>query len=333
MLTRIFLLSAILAGPAVADVPRVATDILPVHGLVSRVMAGIGEPVLVVPPNASPHGYAMRPSEARALEQADLIVWVGPDLTPWLEDAVATLAADAKSLRLLAVAGTHLLSFGGDHADAHGDGHTVEEDHAEYAGHDHDGEAHADQIHSGGDEDHADEHDHAGGTDPHAWLDPDNGALWLGALAEALAELDPENAGTYRANAAAGQAEIAVATTEAESLIAPAKDRAFLTFHDAYGYFEERFDVPSSGSVRLGDATSPGAASLAALRDRVVTDGIVCLFSEPQFDPGLAGAVIEDSDAEISVLDPIGLSVAPGPDFYPNFIKGLAVDMTGCLTR
>ena len=100
-----------LAGAASAEVPKVATDITPVHSLVARVMQGAGSPSLIVAPGATPHGYSMRPSEAAALEVADIVIWIGPELTPWLEGAIGTLAADAHSLALLDAPGTRRLAF------------------------------------------------------------------------------------------------------------------------------------------------------------------------------------------------------------------------------
>ncbi|UWQ17752.1 zinc ABC transporter substrate-binding protein [Jannaschia sp. M317] len=350
---RTFLLPACLAAaPAFADAPRVATDILPVHGLVSRVMAGVGVPDLVVPADASPHGHAMRPSEAAALEAADVVVWIGPALTPWLDGALDTLAADAQRVTLLDLDGTALRAFGddhddhdheaasdphghedhGDHAghDDHADHDADHEDHSDHKDHDHDAHGHAASAEGhGSHDDHG--HDHAGGVDPHAWLDPVNGKLWLAQIADVLATVDPENAATYRANATAGQAELTAVEVEIETLLAPLRGRGFLTFHDAYGYFEARFDVPSSGSIRLGDATSPGAAHVAELRDRVASEGIVCLFSEPQFDPGLAATVAEGNGVRLAVLDPTGAAQAPGPQQYPALLRALAQNMADCL--
>ncbi|WP_371158498.1 zinc ABC transporter substrate-binding protein [Jannaschia sp. 2305UL9-9] len=380
-MTRLLLLSALVAAPAAAtaDVPRVVTDILPVHGLVSRVMDGVGTPELLLPPGASPHGYSMRPSEAGKLEQADVVVWIGAGLTPWLENSLDTLAGDATRVTLTEVEGTILRPFSDDHDHgAHGgeDDHDDHDDHGhddheghEDHGHDDHGEAdhddHAHDDHEDHDEEHAhdeheehgeehahddhaehgddheeeghfvgDGHDHgADDVDPHAWLDPVNGALWLATLAETLATADPENAELYRANAVAGQAEIAAVSTEVETRLASVGDAAYLVFHDAYGYFEDRFDIASSGAIRLGDATTPGAARIAELQDRIADDGIACLFTEPQFPAGLAETVVEGSGATLATIDPLGTNLTQGSGFYPDLISALANDMAGCLSR
>jgi zinc transport system substrate-binding protein len=144
-------LTAILgiAGAAGAEVPKVATDITPVHSLVARVMQGVGEPALIVAPGATPHGYSMRPSEATALEGADIVVWIGPELTPWLEDAIGTLAGDAHSLALLDAPGTRTLPFRqGATFEAHDHGHDDDHDDHDHDDHDdHDEHGHEDHDH------------------------------------------------------------------------------------------------------------------------------------------------------------------------------------------
>ena len=350
---------ACLSGAAAAETPRVATDIAPVHSLVARVMEGIGTPDLVVQPGASPHGYSMRPSEAAALDEADAVFWVGEDLSPWLNGAIEELAADAVVVALLDQDGTVVHQFregvtfevaGGDHHDHgeehdhdHGDEHAHDHDHGEEHAHDHDhGEEHAhgdDHDHDHGDDhahghDHGHDHDHDHtGTDPHAWLDPENGALWLGLIAEELARIDPENADTYRANAAAGQAEIAAASEAAGAALAPFSDLRFVVFHDAYQYYEERFGLSVAGAISLGDASDPSPARIAAIRDLVADEGITCVFSEPQFNPGIVRTVFEGSTAQTAVIDPLGVDLPLGPGLYPALIEEIAKDIAGCAAR
>ncbi len=289
----------LLVAPAVwAEVPRVATDILPVHGLVSRVMAGVGTPDLVLPPGASPHHHAMRPSEAEALEGADLVFWVGPELTPWLAHPLETLAGDARRVELLETPGTVLLPF---------------REGAPF---------------SGGAEEH--EHDHHGGMDPHAWLDPENGRAWLGAIAEALAAADPEHAAAYRANAEAGAAEIAAQAVAIGDELAPMRGRPVALFHDATQYFEARFGLTSLGALSPGDGAAPGPATMAALRARIAEEGVACLLIEPDANAGLSAALLEGTGAEAVTLDPIGRDIAPGPGFYPALLREMADSLDVC---
>ncbi|WP_138468932.1 zinc ABC transporter substrate-binding protein [Poseidonocella sp. HB161398] len=331
------------AGMAAAEVPHVATDIPPVHGLVARVMQGLGTPDLVVPPGASPHGYALRPSEAASLERADLVVWVGEALTPWLERPIGSLASGADVLELLAVPGTETLQFRegatfaphshGDGEAHDGDGHAGDEDHDhEHAGdEDHDHEhGHEEEHEEAGAHGDAHGHDHHG-ADPHAWLDPGNAALWLDAIAAELSELDPENAGAYAANAAAGRAEIDAAEAEAAALVTPLAGRPFIVFHDAYHYFEHHFGVEAAGALSLGDAVEPGPARVAEVRDLIRSMDTACVFAEPQFNPRLLETVTEGSGAKAAVLDPLGSDLPTGPGFYPALLKEISERMAGCL--
>lgn len=287
------------ATTAVADPLRVVTDIAPVHGLVARIMDGAGTPDLILRPGASPHGYALRPSEAAALEAADVVIHVGGGLTPWLDDALDTLAGDATRLTLIELPGTTTHSFReGVTFDAH---------------------------------DHDHNHDDAG-LDPHAWLDPLNGRLWLDHIADTLAAADPANATLYRANAAAGQAEIDSVITRMTAAVAPVRETPFIVFHDAYQYFEYRFDLAATAAISLADANAPGPARLAQIRDLIADQNIACVFSEPQFSDALIATVAGSNTVKTAILDPMGASLDPGPQFYIDLLETMAAAMIPCLT-
>ena len=334
-MVRLTLAASLLAsGAALADVPRISTDILPVHGLVSRVMEGVGSPDLLVDPGASPHGYALRPSQAAALQDADAVIWVSDDLAPWLEGPLDTLAADAVRLELMEVTGTTTYAF---RENAVFDDH----DHDAHDDHGHDDHAHDDHGHDDDDEDHQDEghdhdahddhaHDHSG-LDPHAWLDPVNARVWLAAIAETLAEIDPENAEIYRTNAETGRAELGGLIADIEARMAPLSDQPFVVFHDAYQYFETRFGLTSAGAISLGDASQPSAGRVAEIQQVMAESGVICVFSEPQFDPGLVATVADGADVRTEVIDPLGQGLEPGVDFYPMLIEDVAHSFGACL--
>ncbi|MEM7753046.1 MAG: zinc ABC transporter substrate-binding protein [Pseudomonadota bacterium] len=500
---------------AYADAPSVAVDIAPLHSLVARVMDGVGTPDLVIPAGASPHEHTLRPSEAAALENADVVFWMGEDLTPWMEDAVETLAGDASVTALLDADGTTLLDFREDalfeahdhsdhddhghedHADAEHDhdhddhGH---EDHAEAKHDDHGHEDHAEAKHDHdhddhGHEDHADashdDHDHGdhahgahgfewsglfdlkpgtyawsfakvdgdyadpamkmvilaaddieaveetaeelleaeaadekadgdaliaqdlayslnfdsdkdmtvfsveiaepgkyafftehmpfefeanehffkdttgadvepisqepdgdhghghghdhghghahGAHDPHAWLSPNNAAAWLNVIAAQLSAADPDNAGAYFANAAAGQDEIEALKAEVAATLAPVEGKRFIVFHDAYQYFENDFDFSASGAISLGDAADPSPARIAEIQARVRDEGIDCVLSEPQYNPGLVATVADGTEVSTGVLDPLGSDLEPGAALYPQLLRNLATALADCL--
>ena len=322
-------ISAGVVGAAQADVPRVAVDIAPLHSIVASVMGSLGTPDLVVPPGASPHGYSMRPSEARALDRADVIVWVGPTLTPWLEGPVETLGAGAASISVLNVQGTFLLDIReGENFAAHDHDHGHEDEHGD--GHDDEHEeGHADDHGDGHDDEHGDAHvDHGDEIDPHAWLDPQNAAVWAGEIATNLSELDPENASTYAQNAQMFQQQMTALETEINASLSQVRGRPFVVFHDAYHYFEHRFEIEAVGSVSDSDATAPSAARVSALQATITDLGAVCALAEPQYNPGLLTAI---GAATLGVIDPLGAEQKPGPELYPNVLRAIAGSLVDCL--
>ncbi|EPC03187.1 hypothetical protein L861_23035 [Litchfieldella anticariensis FP35 = DSM 16096] len=313
-------LMALLVTPAVAaaDVPSVAVDIPPVHSLVDRVMGELGSPDLVIQPGASPHGYSMRPSEAADLDRAEVVFWVSDGLTPWLAHSLENLAGDAVSVELMEVPGTLQLEYR--------EGATFE---AHDHGHGHDDHAHDDHDHG---HENTDDHGHAHhGQDPHGWLDPANAQLWLDAIAESLANVDPENAATYRENARLGKADLEALMDELEAQLADAHDNRFIVFHDAYQYFENRFGLSAAGAISLGDASQPSPARIDELRNMVDELDIDCVFSEPQFNPELVKSVFGDTGVDTSiVIDPLGVDLPLGNELYPQLLRQLADGVTSC---
>lgn len=335
------------AGAALAEVPRVAVDIAPVHSLVTRVMEGVGAPFLIVTSGASPHEYSLRPSQARALQEADVVFWVSREMTPWMKDGVETLATNAAVVELLETEGTLRLPFrqnalfahgqdqkeGHDGHDTHGNeaqDHEAHDDGAHDHGHDdHDQEGHDDERHDHEEDSH---HEHAqGADDPHAWLSLENGAHWLEVIAARLSDVDPENAQAYKANAQEGQAELDALKAEITELLDPVRGRNFIVFHDAYQYFETSFGLPASGAISMSDASDPSPARIARIQARVADQNVTCVLSEPQFNPGIINAVMEGVEVNTGVLDPLGADLETGAALYPDVMRNLARTLAGCL--
>ncbi|MBR9765752.1 MAG: zinc ABC transporter substrate-binding protein [Rhodobacteraceae bacterium] len=292
--------------PLRAEVPQVVTDIAPVHSLVAQVMTGTGAPALILPPGASPHGYALRPSLARDLQQADVVFWVGEALTPWLEGPLDSLATGAEVIELIEAPSTRQLPFR-EGADLH-EGQDTAETEAGHEGHFHDE------------------------LDPHAWLDPENARAWLTAIAETLAAADPDHATLYRDNAETARATL---TAQEQALAEDLQDGAplrFMVFHDAYQYFESRFGMKSLGAITDSAASAPGAARIAELRDTLLAEGVECLFAEPQFNGGLARSLSEDAALRVEVIDPLGSQLDAGPALYGQLLEGMAASFRACRT-
>jgi zinc transport system substrate-binding protein len=326
-LLTLSLTTTLMGGWAYADTPQVAVDIAPVHSLVARVMDGVGTPDLIIQPGASPHEYSLRPSEAAALQNANLVFWIGPDLTPWLTDTIKTLAPDAAVTALMEVDGTIKLEFReGALFEAHA--HEDDDDHVDEAHDDHDEEA----RHDDHDDDETGHEGHGQGAhDPHAWLSPQNAMTWLNVIAGQLSAADPDNAGAYFTNAAAGRTEMEALIGEVTATLDPVRDGQFLVFHDAYQYFEMDFDFPASGAISIGDASDPSPARIAEIQDRIAEQGIDCVLAEPQFNPGLVATVLDGTEAGTGMLDPLGSDLEPGPALYSQLIRNLSTALAGCM--
>ena len=307
------------ATPALAEVPKVVTDIPPVHALVAQVMGDLGAPELLLARGADEHDFQLKPSQAGAVADADLVVWIGPELTPWLDNALDSRPEGAAALALLRAEGTMRLAYGAaKDVEAQKDAHGHEDEHG------HEEEASAVEGH---------DHDH-GSEDPHAWLDPGNAQLWLGLIAAELGRLDPENGATYDANAVAAAERIAALDAELQALLAPVQGKSLVTFHDAYGYFVGHYGLPIAGSIALGDASSPGAARLSELRGELEAGGVVCIFPEVQHDPPLVEQLPEGTSVKIGgALDPVGSSLEPGPEAYAALLTGMARTISDCVLQ
>jgi zinc transport system substrate-binding protein len=327
------LTTALSGGLASAEVPQVAVDIAPVHSLVTRVMDGVGAPTLVIQAGASPHEYNLRPSEAQALQDANLVFWIGSDLTPWLADAIQTLAPNASTTALLESEGTIELEFRESALfEAHAHDDHDEDKHADHDDHDdHDEDKHADHDdHDDHDEDKHADHDDHGTHDPHAWLSPQNAKTWLNVIASKLSAADPKNAGIYFSNAAAGQTEIDALIAEVNVTLKPVRGMNFIVFHDAYQYFENDFDFPASGAISISDASDPSPARIQEIQGRISNEGIDCVLAEPQFNSGLVATVMDGSEAKTGILDPLGAGLQPGAKLYLELIRNLSKALRNC---
>ncbi|MEJ6399481.1 zinc ABC transporter substrate-binding protein [Yoonia sp. 208BN28-4] len=340
---------ALVPFAAQAEVPQVLTDFAPVYSLTAQVMDGVGTPQSLLPAGAEPHDYDLSPGDAANLAGADLLVWVGPAMTPWLAEPVTTLAPEARQIVLLETSGWEPLETRGeavhDHDDHEGhsdhEGHEGHSDHADHDEHD-DHEGHDDHADHDEHDDHADhdsqedhedhaghDHDH-GPIDPHAWVDPDIAAIWVGQIASALGEMDPDNAATYTANAQATQANLAALGAEIEMMLEGVTGTYILP-HDGYQYFEARFDLPAAGAIAGSDAHAPGPARIAALQDMVQSGEVTCILTDRETDPAWATLLIEGTDARTAMIDATAADYPLGPEAYGNMMRKLAQTMADCL--
>lgn len=299
--------AAFLSSPALADAPKVVADIAPLHSLVAQVMGDIGAPDLLVEPIATPHSYALRASQAASLERADVVFLTSYSLTPWLHGPVTSLARSALVLELMQTEEAVHYDFREGE-----DGHAHEHDHG----------------HEGGDV-HADDEF----LDPHGWLDPENAKRWLAHIAQTLAAADPDNGAQYSDNAQAAVREIEQLQADLKDVLAPVTTQPYMVLHDAFQYFDRRFELTFAGAIALGDASAPSPARLTHAREDLVVQGVSCIFTEPQQSDRLVQVVMEGTDVKTGVLDPIGATLAPGPDQYSQLLQGLADSFAKCLAN
>lgn len=295
-----------LLRPAHADVSVVAT-IKPVHSLIAAVMEGVGVPYLIVRGAASPHVYALKPSDAAALQRANVIFWIGPDIETFLASVLKNTHPGTRVVALGHSPGVRQLryeEFGG------GDGHD--------GGHDHDGH-----------------HDHHGAErsadNPHVWLDPVNAQAMVRAIGRTLSDVDPGHRNIYARNVASTVARLEKLHQDLAARLKTIRGRKYLVFHDAFQHFGARYEVPAAGVISLGGGRAPGARRLLALRALIKREDVRCVFAEPQFEPRIIQPIVEAGDVMTGVLDPLGASLPAGPNLYFVLLGKNADALTKCL--
>jgi zinc transport system substrate-binding protein len=302
---------------AKADI-NVVTSIKPVHSLVSSVMKGVGSPYLILDGASSPHTYSLKPSEARKLQDAELVFWMGDEIETFLKEPIKNISGSAAIIKLLNAHGLKRIEFReGGMFDDHG-----HDDHKE----------HAEKEHDHGHDDHEKHDNHAHGEiDPHVWLDPVNAIALVHEIEEALVKADPAHAAVYEENARKLRSQLNSLVSELRDQLEPVQDKGFIVFHDAYHYFEQRFDVSAVGSITVSPEVLPGAQRISELREKIMSLSATCIFSEPQFEPKLVKSLVEGSGAKTGVLDPLGASIASGPDMYFQLLRNMASSIKTCL--
>jgi len=303
-------------SPANADI-KVVASIKPIHSLVSYLMDGVGKPDLIVDGYASPHGFAMKPSHAKMLQNADLIFWVGEDLENFLEKPLKSIAKKAEKIELMEINGLKKLKFRERNIfEGHDDhGHKEKK---------HDDHGHKEKKH----DDHGHEKHAHGEHDPHIWLDPLNAKVILSEMAEHLVEKDPSNASTYKSNLKKAHKALDNLTKKIKSDLKG--DFKSIVFHDAYQYFEKRFDVNVLGAFTVNTDVLPGAEQLAEIREIIEHDKVTCVFSEPQFNPDIIKAVAKDMKISTGVIDPLGATLDPGKNLYFDLIRNMYASFKSC---
>ncbi|EGQ7677539.1 zinc ABC transporter substrate-binding protein ZnuA [Vibrio parahaemolyticus] len=287
----------ILAASAMLTLPAqaitVLTSIKPIQLMVTELTEGVTTPEVLVQSNASPHDYSLRPSDVKKVASADLVIWYGHDLEPFLEKVVSNRSS---TLTLSEIPNLALREFDSEHS------------------HDHDG------------------HDH-GSHDPHFWLGIKPVKQVAQAVVNKLAEIDPANAKTYSNNLVKFEEQLAARDKEIEQQLAPVKNQGYFVFHDAYGYFEERYQLNNLGHFTVTPDRKPGAKTLIQIRKTLGSGNVACVFSEPQFTPAVVESVMRGSDVAKGELDPLGSAIIVEPGSYFNLLGNMADSFAQCLAK
>ncbi|MFY0633016.1 MAG: zinc ABC transporter substrate-binding protein [Vannielia sp.] len=300
------LLALLATTPALAE-PKVLADLPPVHSLVAQVMEGVGAPTLLLDRATSGHDLSLRPSQAGAAQDADLIFWIGPAMSPGLAKPFETLGENARIIALMEQPETLVI----DSAEAEAHHHDGEEEHADH-------------------DDHAEDHHDHGPEDPHVWLDPANAQAWLPLIAAALAEKDPANAEAYSANATRAAEGLATRTAEITATLAAFEGREYLATHRAFAYFESRFHLAPAHALTGIDATAAGPRAMEEVR-HAAEEGVTCLITEPETSAATVATLTEGTGLTAHPLDPLGRDIAPGPDQYGKLLQAIAETYAACL--
>ena len=280
---------------------KVVTSIKPIHSLASYIMDGVGSPGLIVDGYNSPHSFQLKPSHAKMLEQADIIFWIGEDLENFLEKPLDTIAKKAEKIELLEIKGIKKLKFR--------ERNIFEE--------------HDDHGHDAKKEEHDDHEGHGHGEyDPHIWLDPINAKVILNEITEHLIENDSKNASTYKSNLAKALAEIDKLIIDV--ITETNTDLSYVVFHDAYQYYENRFNVNILGAMTVNPDVMPGAEQIHEIHEVIEHDNVSCILSEPQFNPDIIKSIAKDTNVKTGVLDPLGANLKPGKDLYFDLIRNMS---------
>ncbi len=274
---------------------QVVTTLKPIALIVEAVAQGKVNNQVLLPTGASPHDYALRPSDIEKMKNADLVIWTGPELETFL---TKTLSANSNSFALMAQSNIHFMPYGEEKEEQH---------------------------------EHEHEHEH-GRINPHFWLGAEQAIQAAQAIANQLIQKDPENKAHYQQNVAAFVQDMTKLQVEMKQDLGPLQTQGYFVFHDAYDYFEHPLQLNQLGHFTVDPDRRPGAKTLLNIRKALKEEKAVCVFSEPQFSPAVIETVTKGSQVNIGVLDPMATEISITKDGYILFLKEISNSFSQCLT-
>ena len=282
--------------------PKVVTSIAPVYQLTADIMAGVGQPTLLVDGFNSPHDYSIRPSDARALAAADLILWIGKDMEQFLQRQLKNYRDTTNIITLINSQGLTLLPVV------------------------HDALAITPNHHHG--------HQHINSAkDTHIWLDPNNAIIMSKRISKALSEIDPEHAVRYQENTEQLISAIKQFVENAQKRLGSVTKQPFLVYHDAYQYLTHYFVLNNVGYVALNSGRQPSAKQIRQIRELIEKQQVHCIFTEPQFRAPVIRTLTENFQMRIHTLDPLGVQHTQEPYGYIKTMETNVNEILACLKQ
>ncbi|WP_111639440.1 zinc ABC transporter substrate-binding protein ZnuA [Marinomonas shanghaiensis] len=323
-MNKVFLaLGVSVLSPLALAKPVIATSIKPVSMVVAAIAGDKADIQQIVSSTASPHDFAMRPSDLKKITDADTVVWVGEALEKFLEKPLENAGKESNAIEWLALEGMQLHNFAEEHHhEEHGDHEHHEEHHEEHDDHEHHDDHDDHEGHEG--------HDHSG-IDPHVWLSPDNALVLAKAVTNRLVSLDAANAEYYRDNLASFEKGLSAKDAEIRTALNKVNKVPYIVFHDGYSYFEQHYGLQNVGEITVSPERKPGAKKVAEIRHEIEENKVQCVFSEPQFSPAIVKTLLEGSDVKTAPLDPLGSQVKMGTNAYFSFLDSLSGQFLSCL--
>ena len=311
-----------------SETTGIITTIQPITSLVSAVIGNTGKTISLIPTEISPHEYKLKPSDIKKLQNGNIIFYVSDHLETSITKVFENLPKNIKSINLMEDAGIKHLAIRDneawerhDHRHGHGDHHDHDKKAKEHD--DHEDEKHAKK--------HDDHNNHEKEDDVHIWLSPDNAVKIIKKVNKELSLYFPENAKTYNKNTNQMIKKINELEVELKNELSGIKDKPYIVFHDAYQYFETSFDLNAVGSIALDGDIASSPKQISFIKDKIVKFKASCVFEEPQFDSKLLKIVAEGTNAQIGTLDPLGLNIKSGENFYLQLLKNMAKSLKDCL--
>ncbi len=312
LFTFLLLAAGVSAAATVQADVKVLTSIKPLQLIAAAVQDGIGQPDVLLPPGASPHHYALRPSDVRRVGEVDLLYWIGPDMEGFLPRVLGSRSLPTVAVQDLP--GMKLRHFAADQT------------------------SHADHDHEHDDHDHQDpgyeEHDHdhrPGSLDSHLWLSTVNARVIAAKMATDLSAADPANAARYASNAKAFEQRLDALDTRIKARVSGVGDKPWFVFHEAYDYFEQAYGLKHTGVFSVASEVQPGAKHVAAMRERLKEAGATCVFSEPPLRPKLAETLTAGLPVKLAELDALGGYTEATAQGYEQLLEKIGNDLAGCL--